>query len=146
MIVHPMVGKYLIGFSESVFGMDPFGWRFASAVVGTLMVLLMIRLVRRLTGSMLLAATAGSLLLCFDGLQFVLSRLALLDIFVAFFCLLAVHLLVMDRDWARARLARAVPLGTSVRAGARDCGGGPTASPPVSRSDSPSAPSGTPST
>jgi dolichyl-phosphate-mannose--protein O-mannosyl transferase len=110
MIVHPMVGKYLIGFSEWIFGMNPFGWRFASAVVGTLMVLVMVRLVRRLTGSMVVAATGG-LLLCFDGLQFVLSRLALLDIFVAFFALLAVHFLVMDRDWSRARLAAAVPIG-----------------------------------
>ena len=30
--------------------MDPFGWRVASAVVGSLMVLVMIRLARRVTG------------------------------------------------------------------------------------------------
>ena len=47
----------------------------------SLMVLVMIRLVRRMTGSTLLGCTAG-LLLCFDGLHFVLSRAALLDIFV----------------------------------------------------------------
>ena len=45
------------------------------------MVLVMVRLVRRLTGSTLLGGVAG-LLLCFDGLQLVLSRLALLDIYV----------------------------------------------------------------
>ena len=38
-----------------------------------------------------------------------LSRLALLDIFVAFFLLCAVHCLVLDRDWYRARMARLVP-------------------------------------
>ena len=48
----------------------------------------------------------GGLLLSFDGMQFVLSRIALLDIFVAFFMLLAVHCHVADRDWYRARLAR----------------------------------------
>ncbi len=39
-------------------------------------------------------------------MQLVLSRIALLDIFVAFFMLLAVHCHVADRDWYRARLAR----------------------------------------
>ena len=88
--------------------MDPFGWRVASAVVGSLMVLVMVRLARRLTGSTALGCVAG-LLLCFDGLQLVLSRLALLDIFVAFFLLCAVSCLVADRDWFRARMARLAP-------------------------------------
>jgi dolichyl-phosphate-mannose--protein O-mannosyl transferase len=104
MVVHPEVGKWLIGLGEQLFGFEPFGWRVASAIVGTLMVLVMVRLVRRLTRSTLLGATAG-LLLCFDGLHFTLSRLALLDIFVAFFLLSAVACLVADRDWGRARLA-----------------------------------------
>ncbi len=110
MVVHPQVGKYLIGLSELIFGMNPTGWRIPSAVVGTLMILVLIRLIRRMTGSMLLAGIGG-LLLTFDGLQFVLSRLALLDIFVAFFSLLAVHLLVMDRDWVRERMVRRLPAG-----------------------------------
>jgi dolichyl-phosphate-mannose-protein mannosyltransferase len=103
MVVHPEVGKWLIALGEKAFGMDPFGWRIASAVVGSLMVLVMCRLVRRLTGSTLLGCVAG-LLLCFDGMHLVLSRLALLDIFLAFFLLLAVHCLVVDRDWTRARM------------------------------------------
>jgi len=110
MIVHPEVGKWLIGIGEHVFGMDPFGWRVASAVVGSLMVGVMVRLARRITGSTLLGGVAG-LLLCFDGLQLVLSRLALLDIFVAFFLLCAVSCLVADRDWVRLRMARLVPPG-----------------------------------
>jgi dolichyl-phosphate-mannose-protein mannosyltransferase len=110
MIVHPEVGKWLIGLGEHFFGMDPFGWRFASAVVGALMVGVMVRVGRRLTGSTLLGCVAG-LLLCFDGLQFVLSRLALLDIFQSFFLLCAVSCLLVDRDWGRLRLARLVPAG-----------------------------------
>ena len=108
MIVHPEVGKWLIALGEKAFGMDPFGWRVAAAVVGSLMVLVMCRLARRMTGSTLLGLVAG-LLLSLDGLQFVLSRLALLDIFLAFFMLCGVHCLVADRDWYRARLARLVP-------------------------------------
>jgi dolichyl-phosphate-mannose--protein O-mannosyl transferase len=112
MIVHPEVGKWLIGLGEQVFGLDPTGWRVPSVVVGTLMVLVMVRLVRRLTGSTLWGCVAG-LLLCFDGMQFVLSRLGLLDIFLAFFTLCAVHCCVADRDWLRDRFARrtTVPAG-----------------------------------
>jgi dolichyl-phosphate-mannose-protein mannosyltransferase len=117
MIVHPEVGKWLIGFGEHLFGMDPAGWRVAPAVAGTLMVMVMVRLGRRLTGSTLLGVVAG-LLLCFDGLEFVLSRMALLDIFVAFFLLCAVSCLVADRDWGRLRMARLVaPGGGSTAAG-----------------------------
>jgi dolichyl-phosphate-mannose-protein mannosyltransferase len=108
MIVHPEVGKWLIALGEKAFGMDPFGWRIASAVVGALMVLVMCRLARRLTGSTMLGLVAG-LLLSLDGLHFVLSRLALLDIFVAFFLLCGVHCVVADRDWHRAKMARLTP-------------------------------------
>lgn len=103
MVVHPDVGKWLIALGEKAFGMDPFGWRVASAVTGALMVLVMVRLARRVTGSMMLGVVAG-LLLCFDGMQLVLSRLALLDIFLAFFILLGVHCVVADRQWMRHRL------------------------------------------
>ncbi len=116
MIVHPDLGKWIIGSGEAMFGMTPFGWRIASAVVGSLMVLVMIRLARRVTGSTLLGLTAG-VLMTFDGMQFVLSRLALLDIFLAFFILCAVSCLVADRDWVRARLARLVPAGERLTPG-----------------------------
>lgn len=105
MVVHPEVGKWMIGLAEIVGGMTPFGWRLAPALIGSLMVFVMIRLTRRVTGSTMLGLVAG-VLMCFDGLQFVLSRLALLDIFVAFFVLCAVSCMVADRDWFRARLDR----------------------------------------
>ncbi|MCW2787514.1 MAG: glycosyl transferase, family 39 [Marmoricola sp.] len=110
MVVHPEVGKWIIGASELVFGFTPFGWRLAPALFGSMMVLVMIRLARRVTGSTMLGLVAG-LLMTFDGLQFVLSRLALLDIFEAFFVLCAVSCLVADRDWFRARLAAAEDVG-----------------------------------
>ena len=124
MIVHPEVGKWLIGLGELVFGMDPVGWRVPSVVVGSLMVLVMVRLVRRLTGSTMLGCVAG-LLLALDGLHFVLSRLALLDIFAAFFTLCAVHCLVVDRERHRDRMARwwaSSSTGRSAGAGGRSAG------------------------
>ncbi|WP_370248070.1 dolichyl-phosphate-mannose--protein mannosyltransferase [Nocardioides sp.] len=104
MEVHPEVGKWLIALGEKAFGMDPFGWRISAVVAGSLMVLVICRLGRRLTGSTVLGLVAG-LLLTFDGLQFVLSRLALLDIYLALFLLCAVACVVNDRDWFRRRLA-----------------------------------------
>ncbi len=114
MVVHPEVGKWLIALGEQTFGMTPFGWRVSAAVVGSLMVLVMIRLARRVTRSTLLGLVAG-LLMCFDGLHLVLSRLALIDIFLAFFVLCAVSCMVADRDWGRERLARHVPSGAMLR-------------------------------
>lgn len=106
MVVHPEVGKWLIALGEWAFGMDPTGWRIASAVVGSLMVLVMCRFATRVTGSVFLGLLAG-FLLSLDGLHLVLSRLALLDIFMAFFMLLGVHCVVADRQWFRQRLTAA---------------------------------------
>ena len=103
-VVHPPVGKWLIAGGEQLFGMNSFGWRFASLVFGTLLVLVTIRLVRRVARSTLVGGIAG-LLLTFDGLSFVMSRTALLDIFLAVFVVAAVACLAADRDWMRSRLA-----------------------------------------
>ena len=104
-VVHPPLGKWLIAGGEYLFGMNSFGWRFASLVFGTLLIMVTIRLVRRASKSTLIGGLAG-ILLTFDGLEFVMSRTALLDIFVAFFLVAAVACLVADREWFRNRLAR----------------------------------------
>lgn len=102
--VHPPVGKWMIAAGERIFGIDDaFGWRFASAVVGTLMVLILARVARRMFSSTVLGCTAG-LLLAVDGNHLVMSRTGILDIFVAFWALCAFAALVVDRDWARRRL------------------------------------------
>ncbi|MFW6597353.1 dolichyl-phosphate-mannose--protein mannosyltransferase [Propionibacteriaceae bacterium Y2011] len=103
--VHPPLGKWLIALGELTFGMNSFGWRFPSLVFGSLMVLVLVRLVRRVSRSTLIGGLAG-LLLTLDGLHFVMSRTGLLDIFLAFFLIAAVACLAADRDWFRHRLAR----------------------------------------
>jgi dolichyl-phosphate-mannose--protein O-mannosyl transferase len=102
--VHPPLAKWLIGAGEQLFGMNSFGWRFMSLIFGTLLIFFVIRLARRLSRSTLIGALAG-LLLTFDGLEFVMSRLALLDIFQAVFLVAAVSCVVADRDYYRMRLA-----------------------------------------
>ncbi|MEV4411519.1 phospholipid carrier-dependent glycosyltransferase [Catellatospora sp. NPDC049609] len=106
-VVHPPLGKWLIGLGEQVLGYNEAGWRLATAVFGTLSVLLLTRIAMRLFGSMVLGCAAG-LLLAFDGMHFVLSRSALLDVFLMFFVLAAFGALLRDRDQRRARWLRFV--------------------------------------
>lgn len=103
-VVHPPLGKWAIGLGMRLFGVNEFGWRIAAAVAGTLMVVVLIRVTRRMTGSTVLACLAG-LLLTLDGMHFVQSRVAMLDIFLAMWVLFAFACLVADRDAVRRRLA-----------------------------------------
>ena len=82
-VVHPPVGKWIIGFGEWIFGLNPFGWRFMTALLGTLAVLMLCRIGRRLFRSTALGCLAGGLM-AVDGLEFVMSRTALLDLIVMF--------------------------------------------------------------
>jgi dolichyl-phosphate-mannose--protein O-mannosyl transferase len=108
-VVQPPVGKLLMAAGEWLYGLNPLGWRVASAFFGSLAILIMCRVARRLTRSTLLGCVAG-LLLALDGLEFVLSRTGILDIFLMFFVLAAFGCLVVDRDVSRARLASAMVL------------------------------------
>ncbi len=106
-VVQPEVGKELIAVGEWLFGLNSLGWRFSSAVFGSLAILLMCRIARRMTRSTLLGCVAG-LLMALDGLEFVLSRTGILDIFLMFFILAAFGCLLIDRDKSRAALAEGV--------------------------------------
>ena len=105
-VVHPPLGKVAIATGEWLFGLNPFGWRFAAALAGTLAILILARITRRMTRSTLLGCVAG-LLMALDGLELVLSRTAILDIFVMFWTLAAFGMMVLDRDAARAAIADA---------------------------------------
>ncbi|HBY23163.1 MAG TPA: dolichyl-phosphate-mannose--protein mannosyltransferase, partial [Propionibacteriaceae bacterium] len=103
-VVHPQLGKWLIASGEAVFGMNAFGWRIAACVFGSLLIVATVRLARRVSRSTLIGGIAG-VLLCADGLEFTMSRIALLDIFQAFFLVAAVGAVVADRDYFRWKLA-----------------------------------------
>jgi dolichyl-phosphate-mannose-protein mannosyltransferase len=116
-VAHPPLGKWLIGLGIVIardWFHDPpmysissgsFGWRLMPAVFGVLSVLILTRTARRMFRSTVLGAAAG-LLMALDGMHFVLSRTALLDVFVMFFVLAAFACLVIDRDQRRARWLR----------------------------------------
>ena len=111
---HPPLSKLLITFSMMLFGGMPkghglggwtflnaivghmangdnsYGWRFLDVVFGALVVMLLYVFAKRVTGSTLFA-TIAALLLTFDGMHFVQSRIATPEGFVVFFATLAVY-------------------------------------------------------
>jgi dolichyl-phosphate-mannose-protein mannosyltransferase len=109
-VVHPPLGKWLIALGEKAFGNTQLGWRFPAAIAGTLMILILIRIAYRLFHSVLLAGTAG-LLMTLDGFQLVLSRVALLDIFLGLFVEATFAAILIDRDHYRKSLLRALENG-----------------------------------
>ncbi|MCU1669581.1 MAG: putative protein O-mannosyl transferase [Blastococcus sp.] len=117
-IVHPPLGKWLIALGEQAFGYNSLGWRFPSAVAGTVAVVVLARLGRRLTGSTFLGLLAG-LLLAVDGFSFTLARIGLLDVFLQMFVVAAVACLVVDRDRVRERVRAAGDIATGFRLGPR---------------------------
>ena len=103
LVVHPPVGKQLIAIGEAIFGYNGLGWRFTGAVLGVIGIALVARIVRRMTRSTMVGAIAGLLLIA-DGVNFVASRTALLDGFLAFFVVAAFGALIVDRDQVRERM------------------------------------------
>ena len=99
-IVHPPVGKWIIAGGIKIFGDSEFGWRFAVALIGSLSVLILARAAKRLFSSTTLGVIAA-ILLAVDGMHFVHSRVALLDLILMFWALCAFALLLIDRDKSR---------------------------------------------
>lgn len=86
--LHPPVAKYTQAFFILLFGENSLGWRFSSAVFGVGVIYLVYRLALELFDKYsvsLLAALIASL----DGLLLTQSRIAMNDIHVTFFILLA---------------------------------------------------------
>jgi dolichyl-phosphate-mannose-protein mannosyltransferase len=103
-VAHPPVGKWIIAAGLAVFGADDsFGWRISVALVGILLVVLTMAIAHGLFARPILTVIAGGLL-AIDGNAIVLSRVALLDTMLAFFALLGVAFVLLDRRWAKRRL------------------------------------------
>ena len=115
-IVHPPLGKWLIAVSSWLFGDDAVGWRAAPALAGTVSVLILTRLAQRMFRSTILGVLAGGLL-ALDGISLVMSRTALLDIFLQTFVLAGFAALVIDRDQVRARLGSLYAAGVDLTYG-----------------------------
>lgn len=84
---HPPLGKTIISLGIAAFGMTPFGWRFASAVCGTLAVPLVYLFCRKISGRTDIAFI-GAALFCTEFMHYTLSRIATIDIIAALFILM----------------------------------------------------------
>ena len=104
-VVHPPLGKWLIGLGMAAFGGDnSVGWRISTAIMGILAVFVVAMVARELFTSTLLATIAGGLL-AIDGNAIVMSRVSLLDNFLMFFALLGFWAILKDRRQSGERLA-----------------------------------------
>jgi dolichyl-phosphate-mannose--protein O-mannosyl transferase/Gpi18-like mannosyltransferase len=111
---HPPLSKLLVTFSMMLFGGmphghglggwtglnaiighmsdgdNPYGWRFLDVVFGAIVVVLLYAFAKRVTASTLFA-TVAAVLLSFDGMHFVQSRIGTPEGFVVVFATLAVY-------------------------------------------------------
>ncbi|NIN52304.1 MAG: phospholipid carrier-dependent glycosyltransferase [Nitrososphaeria archaeon] len=103
---HPPLAKLLISGGVWLWGDNSWGWRLPGALLGILCVPLMFLIGERMYGSRRIGLSAA-LLLAFDFMFFVQSRIAMLDIFVLAFSLLGLYFfLSSDRyGWSYAILS-----------------------------------------
>jgi dolichyl-phosphate-mannose--protein O-mannosyl transferase len=109
-VVHPPVGKWLIALGIQILGDSPAGWRLSAAIFGTFSILLIYFVALILFNSQFLALVSAGLM-SIDGLHLVMSRTALLDIFLMFF-LLAAFLALLHERHIFAALLLGLALGT----------------------------------
>ncbi len=85
---HPPLGKLIMAVGIAIFGMTPFGWRFAGALVGVLMLPALYLLAKQITRRRGLA-TFAMLLFTFDLMHFTQTRIATIDSFPVLFIILS---------------------------------------------------------
>ncbi len=112
---HPPLGKVLISWCISIFGMTPFGWRFAGALAGILMLPGMYLIGKQLTKKTPVAAFV-CMLMALDCMHLTQTQIATIDSFPVLFILFAFFFMLryIQTDISRTPLWRSmVPLGFS---------------------------------
>jgi dolichyl-phosphate-mannose-protein mannosyltransferase len=111
--VHPPTAKLLIAVPVALFGYEPWAWRLASALAGTLLAPVFFLLARRALATER-AAVLATLLLLLDGVYLVQSRVAMTNVFAVLFQLLAALLLLRAATEERLRLGAMAALGVAL--------------------------------
>ncbi len=96
---HPPLGKIIMSWFVTLFGMTPFGWRFGGALCGILMLPAMYLLVKQLTRRTDMAFFA-MMLMTLDCMHFTQTRLATIDSYPVLFIILSYFFMLrfMQRD------------------------------------------------
>lgn len=92
---HPPLAKELMAVGMFIFGLNPFGWRFAGASAGVGVVFLTYFVGKKLFNNRV--GLIASALITFETLTFVQSRIGMNDIYFLFFILAAFYFLVSDK-------------------------------------------------
>ncbi len=112
---HPPLGKLLMSAGIALFGMTPFGWRFAGALAGILMIPGMYLIAKQLTKKTPVAAVAA-VLMAADCMHLTQTQIATIDSFPVLFIIFAYFFMLryMQTDIIREPLKRSlVPLAFS---------------------------------
>lgn len=97
-VVHPPLGKWLIAVGQMVGGVqNPWSWRIAAVLAGSLIVLMVCRIAYRLTNDNTFWSSIAGVLMATEGTSFVQSRTGILDTFVAMFALAAFAAILTDK-------------------------------------------------
>lgn len=112
---HPTLGKLIMALGITIFGMNPFGWRFMGTLFGVLMLPILYHILKKLFGSTFLA-TCGALLFAFDFMHYTQTRIATIDTYAVFFILLmyCAMLYFLEKDILHTPIKKLlIPLGFS---------------------------------
>ena len=93
---HPPLAKLFMALGMLILGTNPFGWRFFGALAGVGIIFLVYLLAKKLFKSQFIA-TVASLLLTFETLLFVQSRIGMNDAYFIFFMLLSLWFLLSKK-------------------------------------------------
>lgn len=87
---HPPMGKEFIALGILIFGMNPFGWRFAGTLFGVLMLPIMYIFIKRFLKKTWICA-AITTLFAVDFMHFTQTRISTIDVFVTLFIMLSYY-------------------------------------------------------
>jgi predicted membrane-bound dolichyl-phosphate-mannose-protein mannosyltransferase len=98
---HPPLAKLLIALSMYLLGDNAYGWRIPSVIFGAVAILVFYLLMKK-TSKFKQVPIIATFLFSFDTLGFVLSRIAILDIFMLTFMLLGFYWYFTGHSWLSA--------------------------------------------
>ena len=107
---HPPLGKVMMSWFVGLFGMTPFGWRFAGALMGVLMLPVMYLLGKQLTKRTDMAFAAMTMM-ALDCMHLTQTRIATIDSFPVLFilCSYLFMLRFMQRDITQTPIGKLLP-------------------------------------